>query len=228
MSEMDLYSQQRKENETGVRLLALSRSSKEAMTLRVAVFNPAGREELEFILLEEYCSELCLEVGALDAEMLPELEYWAEVTEGFFSACASFAYVPSSLRALTQKLIQKGFSRDAAADAVEALRRRGYVKEDEIARRRAELCVGKHWGPTRILAKLGEEGFSDAALKKTREYLATVDFAANCAALIAKKYGDVPRDGSPEARHSRDLIYASLVRMGYTRAQIRSAMCTKT
>ncbi len=218
---MDLYNTK---NETGVRILALSRSSKEALTVRVGLFSPHGREEAEFILLEEYCREMALAVGEIDAALLPEIEYWAQVTKGYFSACASFAYIQSSLKALYRKLIRKGFAEEIAADAIEAVRRRGYVREEEIACRRAELCVSKLWGPTRILAKLREEGFSPASISVARDGLSKVDFAANCAALIAKKYGAFPRDNSPESRHSRDLIYASLVRMGYTQAQIRSAM----
>ncbi len=221
---MKQYEINGQESGQGVSILALTRASDEAISVRVEIVGEGGQERHEFVLLEGFCRELSLAVGEIEAELVPELAYFAEVTKAYFAACASFAYIPSSLRALQKKLLIKGFARDVASDAIEELRRRGFVDESGIARRRAELMVEKHWGSTRILAKLHEEGFDESVLSETEDYLASVDFSSHCRILIEKKQ-TVPICGSsPEARHARDLLYASLLRMGYTASQIREAM----
>ena len=212
------------EADAGVRITALSASGDDRVRVQVRVFNPAGSEEVEFLLLRRLSADMNLQVGELEPEILPEIEYWSEVTRAYFSACASFAYTPSSLKALERKLWQKSFERDVARDAVDLVRESGFVNEAEIALRRAQIFVTKRWGRTRIFMKLREEGFEESAMEQAKRYLDEVDFAENCAALIAKKYGSVPDD-----RHERELMYASLSRSGYSSADIRLAMekCAK-
>ena len=178
-------------------------------------------ERVRLCILYELLEDTDFSVGEISGEQMSELEFLSEVSAAYISACASFAYTPSSLRALWLKLVQKkGFAREAADRAIELVRERGFVDEEQIALRRAELCVGKKWGRTRILMQLKRDGFEDEVLSSVREYLdCEVDFVANCAALIAKKYGDVPTD-----RREREKIYASMSGMGYTGAQIKRAI----
>ncbi|MBR3686332.1 MAG: RecX family transcriptional regulator [Clostridia bacterium] len=202
----------------GICLLSAKPSGDERVILTISVSNPSGSEETEMVLLTEHFREMNLSVGMLDAEAMPELEYWSEVARAYFSACSSFAYTPSSLSTLRKKLIQKGFSKDVASDAIASVKSRGFVDEGQIALRRAQLCVDKKWGRSRVLMKLREEGFDEDSLGEARKFLATVNFAENCAALIKRKFGNIPDD-----RHERELMCASLSRMGYSAADIRAA-----
>ena len=178
-------------------------------------------ERVRLCILYELLEDTDFCVGEISSEQMSELEFLSEVSAAYISACASFAYTPSSLHALWLKLVQKkGFAREVADRAIELVRERGFVDEEQIALRRAELCVGKKWGRTRILMQLKRDGFEDEAISAVREYLdCEVDFVENCAALITKKYGDVPTD-----RREREKIYASMSGMGYTGAQIKRAI----
>lgn len=203
----------------GIRITALVPSSDSSVTVRVSVDGTGGSESKEFVLLKELCASLELSVGDIDGAVMPEIEYYADVTRAYFSACASFAYAPSSLRALEKKLVLKGFERDVAQDAIFAVRSRGFVDEADIAFRRAQLMVGKLWGRNRIIAKLREEGFDGDTVTFALRQLSDVDFAENCAALIRKKYRGTPSDAS-----EKNKMLASLSRFGYTGAEIRMAI----
>lgn len=205
--------------EYGIRIISLNNLGSEKTAVKVAVSNQSGREELEFAIMPEHLDILELQIGEVSEELLSQIEYYSEVAKAYSSACTSFAYTPSSLRALNQKLLQKGFSRGVCDDAISCVKSRGFVNENDIAVRRAQICVGKLWGRSRIIMKLREEGFCDSALCDAEEYLSEIDFAANCAALISKRLGDVPID-----THERDRMYASLSRMGYSVSDIRKAV----
>lgn len=205
----------------GIRLITAKPSGDERVILTISISNPSGSEETEMVLLSEHFHKMGITIGALDTEIMPELEYWSEVARAYASACSSFAYTPSSLSALEKKLVQKGFPKDIASDAIASVKARGFVDESQIALRRAQLCVEKKWGRSRVLMKLREEGFADQSLEAAREFLASVDFAENCAALIKRKFGNIPED-----RHERELMYASLSRMGYSVSEIRAAQET--
>lgn len=205
--------------EYGIFISALTPSGSEKKTVRVLISNPSGREEVEFVLMNLHVESLSLQIGETDEELLPELEYFAEVAKAYNSACSSFAFTPSSYSALTKKLLQKGFAKDVSSDAIDCLKKTNYVREDEIALRRAQLFVEKRWGWKRILAKLREEGFADGSMNLAKAFLDETDFAEICASHILKKYGRVPED-----EHARTLMYASLSRMGYSNSDVREAI----
>lgn len=209
---------EKKHCESGACIRSVIRNG-ESAAVAVTVSNPSGSETLEFVLLWDFCERLELCAGDIELEMLPEVEYYAEVTEAYFSACSSFAYTPSSMRGLVKKLIVKGYDRDICEAAIEIVRLRGFVDESDIAVRRAQLFLEKRWGRSRIFAKLREEGFAESAFEAVKEFLEDVDFSENCAALILRKFGGVPED-----RRERDLMVASLTRTGYSSVDIREAI----
>ena len=188
--------------------------------LDIEVSNGRQSERVRLCILYELLDGMNIVKGEISGERMSELEFLSEVSAAYGSACASFAYSPSSMRALWLKLVQrKGFAREVADRAIELVKERGFVDEEQIALRRAELCVGKKWGRTRIMMQLKRDGFEDGALSSVREYLDDeVDFVENCAALIQKKYGEIPDD-----RRAREKIYASMSGMGYTGEQIKRA-----
>ncbi len=187
--------------------------------ISVEVTNGQERELNEFIILDELFGELDVEQGGDVSDKLCELDRCADVTAAFMSACASFAYTQSSLRGLYRKLVQKGFSRESSADAIEIVRCRGFVDEEGIALRRVELMLSKLWGRGRIIQKLREEGFPDTALAEASAMLENVDFCENCAKVIEKKYASLPTE-----RREREKMYASLLRFGYSSAEIKAAV----
>ena len=201
------------------KITAITPSGSERVTVRATVSNRSGIENVEFLLLKVHSERLELAVGDIKEEMLPELEYYAEVARAYSSACSSFAFSPSPLKALQKKLVQKGIHRDVATDAIEILKDSGAINEDEMAARRAQLLSEKLWGRSRILAKLREDGFDDGSISLAMAALDEVDFASNCAALIRKRFGEIPRE-----RKELDKMYASLFRMGFSSSDIRAAM----
>ena len=214
----------REHRKIGIMITALAPSGGEKVVVRVNVANASGSERVEFLVMNEHAEALGLAVGDIEEELLPELEYYAEVARAYSSVCASFAYTPSSLHALCRKVMQKGFAKDVCEDAIDCVRARGFVNEPEIAIRRAQLCAEKRWGRSRILMKLREEGFEEDSLREARKYLDELDFTALCCELIQKRFGGVSDDP-----HERELICASLARMGHSSSDIRRAMefCTR-
>ena len=219
LAELSVKDKKVEAKEYGISITAIVPLGSEKKTVRVLVSNPAGREEAEFSVLNIHAEELSLSVGEIEDEILPELEYYAEVAKAYSSACASFAFTPSSYSALFKKLLTKGFPKDVCEEAIICIKATGFVKEGEIALRRAQIFVEKRWGRTRILMKLRDEGFADCSLNLVNEFLDETDFSAICAEQIRKKYGRIPEDD-----HSRKLMYASLSRMGFSTSDIKSAL----
>lgn len=203
----------------GVSITSIAACGSEKKTVRVLISNPSGREEVEFLLMNIHVEELELSIGELEEELLPELEYYAEVAKAYGSACSSFAFTQSSYSALFKKLLNKGFPKDISEEAIDCLKRTDFVREDEIALRRAQIFVEKRWGRGRIIMKLREEGFGDGSMSLAKDFLDGTDFASVCAEHISKKYGRVPSD-----EHERKLMYASLARMGFSATDIKRAL----
>ena len=207
------------EAEFGVFIRSLAQVGNEKIIVRVLVSNPSGKEDIEFTVMREHAEELEIKVGIISEEMLPELEYYSEVARAYSSACSSFAFTYCSFALLKKKLLQKGFSKDVCEDAIVCVEKRGFLNEDEIAIRRAQVLAERHWGRSRILAKIREEGYNSKAMDAVSDQLDLIDFISPCAELIEKKYGGIPDD-----RHDRELMFASLTRMGYSSSDIREAM----
>lgn len=178
-------------------------------------------EEHEFLILEELFANVCEEIGSdsLDAEDVARLDQLSEVTAAFSSACASLAFGASSAKALFRKLCAKGFSRASCEYAVEICLGKGYIDEVATALRRAEIMADKPWGRTRIIAKLFEEGYSEGAMNAVRDYLEEIDFADGCMRAIEKKYRVIPTE-----RREREKMYAALMRLGFSSADIKEAL----
>ncbi len=197
----------------------IARRGDSTYLVSVEVANGSGRELVEFVLLEELFGGLLIAINDDVNERLNELDFNSQVTAAYLSACSSFAYVQSSLMALYRKLIVKGFSKEASREAIEIVRARGFVDEEDIALRRAELMIAKLWGRSRILKKLYEEGFPSSVIEYVSESLGEVDFAENCERAINKKWPVIPSE-----RKERDRMYAALIRFGYSSSDIKGAI----
>lgn len=199
---------------TGIR-----RASEQTVSVSVEISNGIESQKETFSLLEEFFSRLEIGMGVISRELLCDVEFWSEVSDAYMSACRSFAFTPSSLNMLRSKLIKKGYDRHVAQQAIDHLHSRGYVDEEDIALRRAEIFVGKMWGQTRIMAKLHEEGFGESVEDAVCDYLESVDMVELCARLIDKKYGGVSAD-----KREREKLCSALYRYGYSPSEIRLAI----
>ena len=178
---------------------------------------PAARVKLH-ILVEQY-AELDLRRGELTAEQAEAVLEAGRLCDAIRRGLSLLQYGDQSPRQLARKLTARGISRDTAAAAVEYLSEKGYVREDDTARLRAEQGVRKLWGPHRIREDLRAHGFSPDATEEALEGLAEVDWIENCAAAIRKRYGEIPSD-----RQQRQKLMAAVLRLGYDSETVKDAL----
>ena len=142
-------------------------------------------------------------------------------TEGVFvweSSLYDVKYGDQSARRLAYKLTAKGVDRDTAARATAYLAERGYIHEDDTATLRAEQDLRKGWGERRIREDLIAHGFTREAVEEAIESLSDVDWVENCAAVIRKKYGEIPED-----KGERQKLMAAMMRLGYDADTVKAA-----
>ena len=187
-------------------------------------FGEEGRprsEVRELSLLIDKYTELRPSKGEIDEAFFEQLVMAAEFSAAVTAGAKMLAFGANTKRGLAQKLVQKGYAREAAVEAAAYLAGKGYISETRDARREAENQVKKLRGRNRVVAALREKGFDDDALGAASDYLDTVDFVERCATLIQKRY-----DGLLADADSRRKLAASLMRNGYTMREIREAMST--
>ena len=104
------------------------------------------------------------------------------------------SYGSNSMQTLARKLTQRGYSREIAQNAAARLSATGLIDEQKDVRREVEKCLKKLWGAKRISAHLWSKGFAKESMEELPVLLSEVDFTANCAALLRKHYGALPKD----------------------------------
>ena len=122
-------------------------------------------------------------------------------------------YADNTEKKLREKLIRKGYAKDAVDYAIEYAKRAGALNDRRFMERCVEqLATVKLYGRRRIANELYVKGFrrEDIASLDLSEY----DFAALCAERIRKTARRYPE---------REKMYASLVRYGYTSREIAQA-----
>ncbi len=190
-----------------------------AVTLSVPAEEGGAPEKLRLYLLVEQYAELGVRPGPIDPadarELLAAGRFCAAVKRGMYL----LQYGDQSARRLAYKLTARGVERPVAEEAAAYLVRKGYIHEDDTARRRAEQGIGKLWGPRRIREDLRANGFSPAAVEEAMDALREVDFASNCAELIRRRYAPVPPD-----RAARQRVVAALLRYGYDMDTVRAVL----
>lgn len=157
-------------------------------------------------------------VGPVSPQQIAALTEAGKLCEAVGKGMELLGYGAVSRRRLTQKLTQRGFDRECADASADYLQAEGFLREEADALRFAEQGVRKLWGPRRIREDLYARSFTSEAIDMAMEALSEVDFEANCAEVIAKKYGDIPTD----AREFKKMT-AALMRLGYSVSQIKEA-----
>lgn len=187
--------------------------------IRGTVEEGDGKEQFAFPLLMEQYLQLKPEKGTITEEEYDTLRAASELCRALRSGESLLSYGANSAQMLTRKLMQRGYRREVATAAVEALSGMGLIDEEKDMRRETEKCLLKLWGEKRISAHLWSRGFNAEVLSALPEVLSEVDFSENCAKLIRKHYGSVPEN--PDELHR---MCAFLSRYGYTLEQIRGAI----
>jgi len=175
------------------------------------------------LLVEQYAELRALGVpldcGDISEEQVARLTEAGELCAAIHRGMAMLQYGDRSARRLVASLTAKGISRQMAEAAVAYLAQKGYVREDETARRRVRSDLRKGWGPRRIREDLRALGLESEAVEGAMEELSNVDFHELCAEVIRKKYGD-----PPAGREERKKMTAALMRLGYDLDHIHGAM----
>ena len=189
------------------------------VALSILLENGERREERRLVLLTEQYCELKPVRGVIDEAYFEQLEAAATLSRALRAGESLLAYGSNTREGLVRKLVQRGYSREVAARAVERLQEMGLIDEERDLVRETEKCLRKLWGAKRIRAHLWSRGFGVDAMAGLDGLLETYDFAAMCAALIQQRFGGVPDDPDEQKR-----LIASLSRYGYSLGEIRDAM----
>ncbi len=182
------------------------------------------------VTVEQYAA-LSLRQGALTPEQGRALMQAGDLCLAVRKGMELLGYGDMSARRMVYKLTARGVTRETAGEAAAWLQAHGLLREDDAALRRAAQDARKLWGPRRILQDLRAQGYSAEASAAALAALTgadldpdeelppdLVDFEANCARVIRRKFGGVPDD-----RAERQRMVAALMRLGYDTDVIREA-----
>lgn len=198
-----------------------AQSTGEAITVGIELTDTLRNltEVRRYSLQTELFSALSLRRGVISREKLEEVEAAAQVSAAYTRALTILAYGANSAQALTLKLRQRGFDGEVAKNAVSLLCERGYLREDNDARREAERCLAKGWGRRRIESYLRQRGYAKEATLVAMEALDDTDEGERCAAVARHKSRTHPTDEKEKQK-----LIAYLIRQGYDMTTIRHAL----
>ena len=195
----------------------------EGETVNVVLAMPADAggkpQRFSFHLLVEQYAALGVQAGIVSEEQAHALLDAGRLCGAIRRGIAMLGYADHSARRLIYKLTAKGVDRETAAAAVAYLAAKGYIHEDSTAALRAEQGLRKGWGERRIREDLCAHGFSREAVEEAMESLSDVDWAEACAAVLRKRYGEIPAE-----RGQRQKLIAAMMRLGFEAEDIRTAM----
>lgn len=190
----------------------------EAILLHLLLTDGEHEEHRTCTVLPEIYAAQSFSVGPISREDYRVILRAEELSTAIKKGMQMLAFSDASFAGIVRKLMQKGTDEKTARSAARYLRAKGYIREQDAVLRAADECLRKLWGPQRILAKLYRDGYDDDALYTAKAYIEEMDLVGNCVSLIRKKTPSVPED-----RELRRKLCASLLRFGYSQAQITEA-----
>lgn len=178
------------------------------------------KETERLLLSAARCADLGLCVGASDEQSFDGALYASRLYDATKRALTMLGFGRYSARMMEYKLVRRGIDAEIATDAVAELIARGYLSSAADALAEAQKGLAKQWGKLRIQASLRQKGYDDGDIRAAIETLEDegADFEENCAALIRRRWCDVPRDETEKKK-----MVAALMRLGYTSSEIRAA-----
>ena len=180
--------------------------------------NGKSGETFVFVVPVRFYEKSGIAVGELDEERFEELATEAGIHAAFKRGLRILQYTSLSKRALAQRLVEKGVSKQDAAGAVERLEFLRYLNERNNAMRLVQLSLKKGWGRTRILADLRQKGYDASTCRYAEICLRHANFERRAARVILKRFGGVPEDEKTKQKLQRTLLT-----LGYTYSEINSA-----
>ena len=157
----------------------------------------------------------------LCAEKFEALEFAEACSGAAVKAVSLLAFGDNTAKKLTDKLRQKGFSKEAAAEAVRFCVEKRYInEEDQLQRLMEQLCDRKKYGLRRIRQEVWQKGFSEDVLKtQFEENAAALDFDA----AVYERVKKIGRDAfsTPEKKKKH---VSSLLRYGFSMDEINGAL----
>ena len=157
----------------------------------------------------------------LGAEKFEALEFAEECSGATIKAVSFLAFGDNTAKKLREKLRQKGFSREAAAEAVRFCVEKHYINEEDHLRRLMEqLCERKKYGLRRIRQEVYNKGFSEETVNAVFEDCAAeLDFDAAATERVKKLGADA--FSTPEKKKKQ---VSSLLRYGFSMDEINRAL----
>lgn len=179
-------------------------------------------EHYEFILSPEQYKEYGTKTGETIGEetvqaMRTDMQFYSAVRRAY----DILSYGENTKNQLVYKLVKRGFKRPLAIQVAEYMKEKGYIDErEQLLSYSNQLATKKYYGRERILAEVMKHGFQrDYVESVLMESLKEVDFVANCAYLIRRKYGQVPKNIDEYKK-----MLASLIRYGYSISEVKLAV----
>lgn len=180
----------------------------------------ATKEELPLRVLTDFVNDRGYSVGdVIPDEEAEEVVEAARVCECACSGIKLLAYADNSVRGLERKLRSRGYERECAESASQALAELGYINEtSQIERRGRALAERKLRGRRRVTADLAALGYDREAISEwARE--CGIDFSVICARAIERRGGMPPHEDADGRRRLLQYLY----RQGFSGEDIRAA-----
>jgi len=161
------------------------------------------------------------ELDPVDSELYDRIAMSAEKTSALKEGSRIIGNADRSESEVARRLKQKGFSTEATEYAVAVLKKHGYLDEDEICVRVAELQLrSKHYGRRRILTYLLSHGYKSEAAEAAVDSIPDEDYADALWYNIKKKFPNI----SEMDRAEQQKAIASLMRLGFSAGEIFDAI----
>ena len=154
-----------------------------------------------------------------DEELYDRLRDAAERTIAVREAAAMLTTGDKSASVIIRKLTRKGRSPESAQYAVELLKKRGYLNEEDACRRIAETLVrSKHYGRRRVRDYLISHGYDVGTASLAAGEIPDEDIRDALNYHLTRKY----RDFFGLSIQERKKAAASLMRLGFSWQEIRN------
>ena len=157
----------------------------------------------------------------LGADKFEALEFAEVCSNAAIKAVSLLSYGDNTAKKLSDKLRQKGFSKEAAAEAVRFCVEKRYIDEEDQLKRLMELlCEKKKYGMRRIRQEVWQKGFSEDVLKAHfEENAAELDFDAAVYDRVKRLGKDAFSTPEQKKKH-----VSSLLRYGFSMDEINGAL----
>lgn len=150
-------------------------------------FSDSGRRESRAVCIRDE------RTGSAAAET----EADRRLAKAFQTVCNILGYADQTEGRLREKLLERGYDRETADQAIERAIELGFLDEYRLGVRRYRyLAEVRLLGAARIRAELRQYGFREDTVKKLFgdcEELYDIDFGENCARLLRRRGGVLDR-----------------------------------